>query len=257
MLRKSIQFWFKSKAGYYYVYKECVCLKIGRKQKKVLGYVDIVGLDCETRRNMLEHLKTHAEYQTRTNVNHTWICSYCNQQFKSRSKLFEHNKTCEERLKCEFDSLGRIKNSDAYENARKTRAKLYGEGKLNTTKGKSLSEEHKKSISEGTKKYLENTIKGGVRYSIKACRYIDELNEDKGWKLQHAENGGEFSIGPYHLDGYDSNLNIAFEYDERKHHYGYSDELSEKDIKKMEYIKEKLNCRFFRYNESLDELKEF
>ena len=97
---------------------------------------------------MLEHLKTHAEYQTRTNVNHTWICSYCNQQFKSRSKLFEHNKTCEERLKCEFDSLGRIKNSDAYENARKTRAKLYGEGKLNTTKGKSLSEEHKKSISE-------------------------------------------------------------------------------------------------------------
>ena len=154
---KSIQFWFKSKAGYYYVYKECVCLKIGRKQKKELGYVDTVGLDCETRRNMLEHLKTHTEYQTRTNVNHTWICSHCNQQFKSRSKLFEHNKTCEDRLKCDFDSLGRIKNPDAYENARKTRAKLYGEGKLNTTKGKSLSEEHKKSISEGTKKYLENT----------------------------------------------------------------------------------------------------
>ena len=110
---KSIQFWFKSKEGYYYVDKECVCLKIGKKQKKELGVVDIVGNDCGTRRNLLEHLKTHSEYKTRENVNYTWICSHCNQQFKTRRKLFEHNKICEERLKCDFDILGRVKNYEA------------------------------------------------------------------------------------------------------------------------------------------------
>lgn len=200
---------------------------------------------------MLEHLKTHAEYQSRNNVvvNHTWICSHCKQQFNSRKKLYEHNKICEERLKLELDSLGRIKNPIAYENARKTRVKLFNEGKLNTRKGSSLSEEHKKSISEGTKKYLDTMAKhGGARYSKKACEFINELNIKMNWNLQHAENGGEIRIGHYYLDGYDKSLNIAFEYDENKHHYGYDDELSEKDVKKMKYIKKKLNCRFFRYN---------
>lgn len=216
------------------------------------------GEDCITRRNMLEHLKTHQEYKSREKTNHTWICSYCNQQFKSRSKLYEHNKTCEERLKCELDSIGRIKNPNAYKNARKVRANLYKEGKLKTRKGISLSEEHKKSISDSTKKYLKNTIKnGGARYSIKACEYIDKLNIEMGWNLQHAENGGEIIIGHYYLDGYDKNLNIAFEYDENKHHYGYDDELSDEDKKKMEYIKKKLNCRFFRYNVKKNELKEY
>lgn len=59
------------------------------------------------------------------------------------------------------------------------------------------------------------------------------------------------------MDGYDKDLNIAFEYDENIHHYGYTEELSEKDIKKMNYIKEKLHCRFFRYNEKTNELKEW
>jgi len=36
--------------------------------------------------------------------------------------------------------------------------------------------------------------------------------------LQHAENGGEFEVAGYYLDGYDKNLNIAFEYDEPGHY---------------------------------------
>lgn len=79
----------------------------------------------------------------------------------------------------------------------------------------------------------------------------------KNWNLQHAENGGEITVGHYYLDGYDKELNIAFEYDEPKHHYGYNDELSKKDLEKMKYIKEKLHCRFFRYNEKTGELKEW
>ena len=71
-------------------------------------------------------------------------------------------------------------------------------------------------------KYIEyiKSTKGKCkpRYSIKGCRYIDTLNEKYNWHLQHAENGGEKQIGCYFLDGYDSSLNIAFEYDERYHY---------------------------------------
>lgn len=162
-------------------YEECVCLKIGKEQKKVLGVVDTVGQDCETKRNMLEHLKSHPEYQRRENVNHTWICQFCNQSFKSRRKLYAHNKNCTERLKLDTDSIGRIKNPIAQTN----RLKSYNENRKAGIKinRPALTEEHKKSNSNG--------------------------------------------------------------------------ELNEKDLKKMNYIKEKLNCRFFRYNESLNELKEF
>jgi hypothetical protein len=175
-----------------------------------------------------------------------------------RKCLFEHFKICKEKHKLPHDSKGRYKNPEQYENALKTRRKLYLEGKLNTTKGKNLSKSHKEAIKKGTKRFLEeNKIVGGARYSVKACEYINKLNEEKNWNLQHALNGGEITVGPYYLDGYDKDLNIAFEYDENKHHYGYTEELSEKDIKKMTYIKEKLHCRFFRYNEKTDELKEW
>ena len=58
----------------------------------------------------------------------------------------------------------------------------------------------------------------GQHYSIKGCKYIDELNKKNNWNLQHALNGGEFEVDGFFLDGYDNNLNIAFEYDESKHY---------------------------------------
>ena len=252
---KNHSVWVRIPLQLLFNYEECVCLKIGKKQKKVLGVVDTVGQDCETKRNMLEHLKSHPEYQRRENVNHTWVCQFCNQPFETRRKLYAHNKICAERLKLDTDSIGRIKNPIAQTN----RLKSYNENRKAGIKinKPALTEEHKKSISEGTKNYLKKTIKhGGARYSFKACEFINKLNEEKGWNLQHAENGGEIRVDNYYLDGYDSSLNIAFEYDEKKH-YNSNGELNEKDLKKMNYIKEKLNCRFFRYNESLNELKEF
>ena len=79
------------------------------------------------------------------------------------------------------------------------------------------------------------------------------MNEDNHWNLQHAENGGEYEIDGYFLDGYDKELNIAFEYDEKRH---YSDPvnniLSERDIERQTSIINKLGCKFYRYNEYLD-----
>lgn len=118
--------------------------------------------------------------------------------------------------------------------------------------------ESKEKIRKSTIKYL-NSILGDnfARYSINGCRYIDKLNEKMNWNLQHAENGGEVEICGYFLDGYDKDLNIAFEYDEPGHYVDvYNNILSDRDIERQNYIIEKLNCRFFRYNEKLDLLYE-
>ena len=83
------------------------------------------------------------------------------------------------------------------------------------------------------------------------------MNEKFGWNLQHAENGGEVSIAGYFLDGYDKELNIAFEYDEPIHYIDIENNiLREKDIERQNYIIEKLNCKFYRYNEKLDKFYE-
>ena len=98
---------------------------------------------------------------------------------------------------------------------------------------------------------------GKPNYSIKACRYIDSINEKYGWNLQHAENSGEIRVVRYFPDGYDTNLNIVFEYDEPHHYLNVQENiLCERDIERQKYIIEKLHCRFFRYNEKLDLLYE-
>ena len=116
-----------------------------------------------------------------------------------------------------------------------------------------------------TKESLQHHREAGIRtrekfypgckcaYNINGCNYIDKLNEEKGWNLQHALNGGEIEMFGYFLDGYDKERNIVFEYDEPGHYENvYENILKEKDIKRQNYIKEKLNCKFYRYNEKLD-----
>lgn len=120
--------------------------------------------------------------------------------------------------------------------------------------GKHHTEESKKKIRLSTIDYINKT-KGGfkTRYSIKACSYIDNLNKEKHWNLQHAENGGEVSIDGYFVDGYDKELNIVFEYDESRHYIDVNNNiLCEHDIERQEFIINELNCEFWRYNEKLN-----
>tara|TARA_R110000751_G_scaffold173040_1_gene279471 strand:+ start:527 stop:1135 length:609 start_codon:yes stop_codon:yes gene_type:complete len=62
--------------------------------------------------------------------------------------------------------------------------------------------------------------------------------------LQHAENGGEFQVCGYFVDGYSKEHNIVFEYDE-KHHFKNGN-LKEKDIKRQSQIEKTLDCKFIR-----------
>lgn len=89
-----------------------------------------------------------------------------------------------------------------------------------------------------------------ANYSIKACEFINDLNEMFNINLQHAMNGGEINVCGFFIDGFDKKLNIAFEYDERSHYIDVKNNiLHERDIKRMNFIHTETNCRFFRYNE--------
>ena len=148
--------------------------------------------------------------------------------------------------------------------------------KIHEKSGKSLSENLKtgktknhwcgKKHSEETKEKkrivainLRKEMVDGccAAYNKKGCEYIDKLNEEKGWHLQHALNGGEIEVGGYFLDGYDEKNNIVFEYDEPKHYKDvYNNILKDKDIERQNYIIQKLHCDFYRYNEKINLLYE-
>ena len=59
----------------------------------------------------------------------------------------------------------------------------------------------------------------------------------------------------YFIDAYDIENNIVIEYDESLH-YDSKGNLKNKDIIRQNEIKEKLKCKFFRYNENKNELYE-
>ena len=120
-----------------------------------------------------------------------------------------------------------------------------------------IKEIHNKSTETQRKLRREGIINfpfnGKPNYSVKACKYINSLNEKMNWNLQHAENGGEIRIVRYFPDGYDKNLNIVFEYDEPFHYKDKENNiLNDADIERQNYIIEKINCKFYRYNEYLD-----
>ena len=114
---------------------------------------------------------------------------------------------------------------------------------------------HRKYLPDDLDKCLVGNGKFGEHFSEKGCKYIDSLNEKNGWHLIHAKNGGEKQVCGYFLDGYDEELNIAFEYDEPKHYVDvYNSILCERDIKRQNEIINELGCKFYRYNEKIDKL---
>jgi len=64
--------------------------------------------------------------------------------------------------------------------------------------------------------------------------------------IQHAENGGEFQICGYFVDGYSKETNTVFEYDE-KYHFR-NGKLKDKNIQRQYIIMNELNCKFIRIN---------
>lgn len=201
-----------------------------------------------------------------------WKCE-CGKEFNKYQSLNAHLSHCDYHHKC----LGTVRklrpselnNSMNWENksgeeinnihkkAGKTIKEKIKSGEIiSSWKDKHLPEDMKEKIRISTIKYIEhlpNYNGTKARYSHKACEYINKLNTEMCWNLQHAENGGEYSICGYFIDGYDKDLNIVFEYDEPRHYKDLINNiLNEKDIQRQNNIINKLNCQFWRYNEYLD-----
>ena len=101
-----------------------------------------------------------------------------------------------------------------------------------------------------------DSIYGHICYNQNACKYFDKLNSENGWELQHALNGKEIKVIGYSLDAYDKKRNIVVEYDEPRH-YDIRGNLKPKDIRRMDEIKQRLGCKFYRYDEKKQLLKEY
>ena len=113
------------------------------------------------------------------------------------------------------------------------------------------SDEYRKKRRIITRKLLKQRLGGGrlAVYSKKACDFIDRLNKLFEWELQHGQNGGEYEIDGYAIDGYDLKRNIVVEYDE-PYHYVNGITLREKDVRRQcDIIKSLRPTEFWRYNE--------
>lgn len=131
------------------------------------------------------------------------------------------------------------------------------EHKLNlskSNKGKERSDETKYRIRLATIRDLEKKgIVGSVKnYNPNACKFIDNLNKECGYNLQHALNGGEVELYGYFVDGYDKEKNIIFEYDEKHHNKLYK---KEKDIIRQNTLINIIKpALFIRYDEKNNRL---
>jgi hypothetical protein len=124
-------------------------------------------------------------------------------------------------------------------------------GKPGSRLGKITSNETKEKQRIAKINLLKKN-KINIKSNPVACKFIDKLNEENGWNLQHALNGGEIEICGYFVDGYDKERNIIFEYDEKEHRWG---KRKEKDlIRQQEIINKICPQKFIRYSEYEEKL---
>jgi len=122
-----------------------------------------------------------------------------------------------------------------------------------------FTDEHRKKLRLNRIKYLQSCFGHQLSptYSKVACDYFATLNKINGWNGQYATSGGEYYVDGlgYWVDYYEPTRNIVIEYDEPSHYRRGN--LLPKDIHRMEEIKKKMSCKFLRYNQKTNELKEW
>jgi hypothetical protein len=84
---------------------------------------------------------------------------------------------------------------------------------------------------------------------------ITKLIEKYLWKFG-TENPIEHCGGGTIVDYYEPKLNIVIEYDE-PHHFDINGNLKNDDIFRMNYIKQTLQCDFYRIKSTTNEIKKF
>ena len=204
-----------------------------------------------TRADLFAHIHERHPEHTRPHREYEWKCKYCGEIFSSRRKLLSHFLECVEKAKQPIDSKGRTIDRDAQERSAATIRRKFDTGELKR-KSYPHTPEWRVKMAEIMRKKA-GIMDAQCNFNERACQYIDQLNETRGWNLQHAMNGGEVRVGPYSLDGYDAERNIAFEYDENGSRHN-SKRGRERDLYRQRYIIEQIGCEFWRYSEREDRL---
>ena len=227
-----------------------VCKLCGKENDGTFGKGIFCSKSCQSK-YAHSFIKERPKTYKKHNSNKIWKCKYCKITFSTRKELFSHYKLCEIKNSLPKDSKGRTISSDVVKGHKKQSEAVKNNNKIRGTSnyGHSQSAETRAKIAKSflNKKDIFGNFQ--ANFNEKACKYIDSLNQEKGWNLKHALNGGEKRVGPYYLDGYDQELNIAFEYDEKYHHRNKN--IEERDKLRQEYIISQLKCEFWRYDEKM------
>lgn len=249
------------------MYKCKYCGKEFDNKQKLGGHVTRCTLNPNFENNK-KQIEIAREKINRNNLH--LHCQYCGKEIANKGCLTIHEQSCIQNPKhtknpnrngngglknghsCKWKGTNKFNNPSIQKRINTYKIK-YNNGEY-----KNLGHKHTEETKQHLREVFENKIKeqkGSFKcfYAKRACKYIDKLNEEKHWNLQHAENGGEVNCLGYWLDGYDKELNIVFEYDEPKHYKDVINNiLKDKDIQRQNNIINKLNCQFWRYNEYLD-----
>ena len=231
------------------------------------------------------------KYKAITSIKNNSLCRSC--RFKGdKNPMFgkpsafkdkKHTKESLDKISKNHINVSGDKNPmfgkpSAFKDKKHTKESLDKIGKVH--KGKLVSEETKKKISQSNLKYYEthSSQKIGKKCSeeskvkmrlsainrISECKFngnqfyptynknsiliIEEYALNNNLKIKHAENGGEFFIKElgYWVDGYDIENNIVIEFNEKYHKY-----TKEKDKQRRNNIINFLKCKFVIIDEDL------
>lgn len=259
------------------------CQYCGKEFEKQQSYASHTG-KCKLNPNRNKSLK-HLEYARSCiegrgeKIKETYNCRYCGKECIGKNSLVQHEIRCKEnpeRLIMATNSVSNFikynedcrkgirhhphkgQTKDTCESLRKqseTKQVMKTNGEyIGGFKGCKHTSETKEKMRVSAMNYLKEMKNVTCpRYNVNSIQYMNFLNEERGWNLQHAENGGEVEICGYYVDGYDKEQNIVFEYDEPRHYVDINNSiLYEKDIERQNVIIQKLNCDFYRYNVEKD-----
>lgn len=173
------------------------------------------------------------------------------EETKKKLSIFHTGKkhSNDTKIKMSLSGIGKIMSKETRKKISEYTKNQWKSGNLK--RGKIITDETKYKLRLAAIKRIQ---KQGffISYNPKACIFIDKLNKEKGWNLQHAKNGGEIELYGYFVDGYDKHKNIIFEYDEKHHNFLHR---FKKDLYRQQNIINKINpIKFIRYDEKNDRL---
>lgn len=147
-------------------------IKEEKKQSKYKHnnlYICECGYTTSNYQSLNAHL-SHCDYHHKIN----------NKEKKLRPSEYNHSMNWENKTK---EEIQQIYNKRAKTKVQNIKNGLY----LASFANKHHSEESKEKCRKSTIKYLSNLIPGfRARYNKNACKFIDKLNINNHWNLQHA-----------------------------------------------------------------------